>query len=174
MSLYDDVYAAFAAAGVRYVVVGGMAVVLSGHVRATVDLDVVVDLDPQAAGRAMEALGGLGLLPRVPIAPRDFADPAVREGWIRDKHMQVLSFYDPVHSAREVDVFVAYPLDFELLVEEAVPTRVGAVTVPVAAVHHLVQMKLAAGRPRDLEDVEALQRLLQRQRGRDGGTSRDL
>jgi hypothetical protein len=162
MGLYDDVYAAFEAADVRYVVVGGMAVVMSGHVRATVDLDVVVDLAPEAAGRAMGALTDLGLLPRVPVASHDFADPAVREGWIRDKHMQVLSFFDPDHPAREVDVFVSYPLDFELLLAGAVPTRVGDVVVPVAAKHHLIEMKRAAGRPRDLDDIEALQRLIER------------
>ncbi len=167
MGLYDDVYAAFAEANVRYVVVGGMAVVMSGHVRATVDLDVVVDLDPDAASRAMQALSSLGLLPRVPVAAQDFADPAVREGWIRDKHMQVLSFYDPEHLAREVDVFVAYPLDFELLVAAAVPVRTGAAAVPVASKGHLIEMKRAAGRPRDLEDIEALQALLDEEAGRD-------
>jgi hypothetical protein len=167
MGLYDDVYAAFEAAGVRYVVVGGMAVVMSGHVRATVDLDVVVDLTPDAAGRAMDALAGLGLLPRVPIAPRDFADPEVRESWIRDKHMQVLSFFDPQHPAREVDVFVAYPLDFDDLVSGAVATRIGDRTVPVAAKHHLIEMKQAAGRPRDLDDIEALERLIGRESGRE-------
>jgi hypothetical protein len=164
MAMYDDVYAAFEAAGVRYVVVGGMAVVLSGHVRATVDLDVVVDLDPDAAGRAMQALQGLGLLPRVPVAPSDFADPVVRETWIRDKHMQVLSFFDPQHVAREVDVFVAYPLDFEALVAEAVPTRVGDRIIPVAAKHHLVAMKQVAGRPGDLDDIQALVELIERER----------
>lgn len=160
MGLYDDVYAAFEAAGVRYVVVGGMAVVLSGHVRATVDLDVVVDLSPAAAGRAVQALEGLGLLPRVPVAARDLADPDVRAGWIRDKHMQVLSFYDPQRVAKEVDVFVAYPMDFELLLAHAVPTPVGDRLLPVAAKEHLIVMKRAAGRPRDLEDVAALQRLI--------------
>jgi len=146
MVLYDDVYAALEASGVRYVVVGGMAVVMSGHVRATVDLDLVVDLAPDAAVRAMEALQGLGLLPRVPVAPRDVADPDTRAGWIRDKHMQVLSFYDPEHPAREVDVFVAHPLDFEALLAAAVPTRVSDRVVPVAAKHHLIEMKRAAGR----------------------------
>ena len=95
MGLYDDVYAAFEAAGVRYVVVGGLAVVMSGHVRATVDLDVVVDLAPAPALQAVHALEGLGFQPRVPVSATDFADPAIRESWIRDKHMQVLSFYDP-------------------------------------------------------------------------------
>lgn len=167
MGLYDDVYAAFERAGVRYVVVGGMAVVMSGHVRATVDLDVVVDLDPAAAQRAVHALEGLGLQPRVPVSAEDFADPTTRETWIRDKHMQVLSFYDPQHLAREVDVFVAYPLDFEALVARAGPTKVGDRVVPVAAPEHLIEMKRAAGRPRDLEDIEALQRLRDRRTGRD-------
>ena len=165
MGLYDDVYAAFEAAGVRYVVVGGMAVVMSGHVRATVDLDVVIDLDREPALRAMEALRSLGLQPRVPVAPDDFADPTVRQAWIRDKHMQVLSFFDPENLAREVDVFVAYPLDFEAMVRQAVPTPVGERMVPVAALEHLIEMKTQAGRDRDLLDIEALERL--RERGHD-------
>lgn len=159
MSLYDDVYAAFIAAEVRFVVVGGMAVVLSGHVRATVDLDVVVDLEVEPARRAMTALTDLGFLPRVPVRPLDFADPEVRRAWIEDKHMQVLSFYDPDHAAREVDVFVAYPRDFDSLVAAAVPTRVGGAIVPVACIEDLVAMKRAAGRPQDLADIEALERL---------------
>lgn len=158
MSLYDDVYGAFVAADVRFVV-GGMAVVLSGHVRATVDLDVVVDLAPEPARRAMTALTELGLRPRVPVAPLDFADPAVRQGWIETKNMQVLSFYDPQHVAREVDVFVAYPIDFERLVAVAVPTQVAKRTVPVASISDLLEMKRAAGRPQDLADIEALERL---------------
>lgn len=164
MVSYDDVYAALDAADVRYVVVGGMAVVLTGHVRATVDLDVVVDLATEAATRAMRALTGLGLLPRVPVDPLSFADPEVRESWVRDKNMQVLSFYDPDHLAREVDVFVSYPLDFDALVADAVSRRAGSREVRVASIEHLVQMKRAAGRPRDLEDVAALERLRE-QRG---------
>ncbi|MFN2539122.1 MAG: nucleotidyltransferase domain-containing protein [Mycobacteriales bacterium] len=164
MGIYDDVYEAFSAADVRYVVVGGMAVVLSGHVRATVDLDVVIDLDHEPALRAMDALQQLGLLPRVPVAPADFADPEIRRTWIEDKHMQVLSFYDPNNLAREVDVFVSYPLDFELLLQHAVPTQVGEHLVPVAAAEHLIEMKRQAGRAQDLADIEALEGI--RRRGR--------
>jgi hypothetical protein len=79
--------------------------------------------------------------------------------------MQVLSFYDPQNLAREVDVFVAYPLDFELLVQRAVPTRVGGRTVPVAAVEHLIEMKTQAGRAQDLADIEALDRIRERGHG---------
>lgn len=61
----------------------------------------------------------------------------------------MLSFYDPQHLAREVDVFVAYPLDFETLVAYAVPTAVGHRPEPVAAPEHLIEMKRRAGRPAD-------------------------
>ncbi len=44
MTLYEPVLAALDAAGVRFVVVGGVAVVLHGHPRMTADLDLVVDL----------------------------------------------------------------------------------------------------------------------------------
>lgn len=165
MGLYDDVYAALDAADVPYVVVGGMAVVLTGHVRATVDLDIVVDLEPGPALRAVQALQAVGLRPRVPVAAEELADPAVRARWIEDKHMQVLSFFDPQHVAREVDVFVSHPIDFRVLISAAVPTQVGGRTVPVASPHHLIEMKRAAGRPQDLADVAALQRLLERQGG---------
>jgi hypothetical protein len=159
VSRYDDVYESLQVAGVRFVIVGGMAVVLSGHVRMTVDLDLVVDLAPEPAARAMQSLTGLGLLPRVPVRPDDFADPAVRQEWIDTKHMQVLSFHDPQQPAREVDVFVAYPIDFEHLLAAAVPTRVGDRTVLVASIEDLITMKRAAGRTQDLADIEALQRL---------------
>jgi hypothetical protein len=40
----------------RYVLVGGLAVVLHGHLRATGDVDLVVDLDPDQVTRTLSAL----------------------------------------------------------------------------------------------------------------------
>jgi hypothetical protein len=75
---YDDVFRALDAAGVRYVVVGGTAVVLQGHARLTVDLDLVVDLSPEQAAAAVTALTGIGLLARLPVDTESFADAATR------------------------------------------------------------------------------------------------
>lgn len=78
MTIYGDVFAALDAADVRYVVVGGMAVLLHGRVRNTVDLDLVIDLATEPARRAMEALTSLGLRPRAPVDAADFADASPR------------------------------------------------------------------------------------------------
>lgn len=52
MALFEPVLAALDAAEVRYVVVGGVAVVLHGHPRLTADLDLVIDLAAEPASRA--------------------------------------------------------------------------------------------------------------------------
>lgn len=49
MSDFHRIFQALEASGVRYLVVGGVAVVLHGHPRFTADLDLVVSLDPDNA-----------------------------------------------------------------------------------------------------------------------------
>jgi hypothetical protein len=75
-----------------------------GPPRLTVDVDLVVDLDEGQALRAIDALVKLGLRPRVPVNPRDFADRSVREAWIRDRGMQVFSMFDPDRPQDRADI----------------------------------------------------------------------
>lgn len=60
------IFRALAAAGVRFLVVCGLAVVAHGFVRFTADVDLVLDLSPDNARRAIEALQSLGYRPRAP------------------------------------------------------------------------------------------------------------
>lgn len=146
-------------AAVRYVVVGGIAVVLRGHPRLTVDLDLVVHLDPQNALRAMEALEGAGLRPVPPVPARDFADANIRAGWVRDKGMIVFSLRDPDFPIRQVDVFVEHPIDFDALWSRSSVETLDGIDVRVASVDDLLEMKRRAGRPKDILDIEALETL---------------
>lgn len=159
MARYRDVLAALNAAGVSYVVVGGTAVVLQGHVRATVDLDLVVQLDGLHVRTALDVLLGRGLLPRLPVDPYDFADPVVREQWRTERNLTVFSLYDPADAFVEIDLFAGEPLPFTELVSAASHVDVAGVEVPVASRAHLIAMKRAVGRPQDLADVAALERL---------------
>jgi hypothetical protein len=159
MTVYDDVFAALGAAKVRFVVVGGLAVLLRGHARLTVDLDLVIDLRAQQATAAIEALLSVGLVPRPPVDAREFADPSIRADWVANRNMQVFSMHDPNNALREVDLFATDPVPFDELEAEASAVAVGHNTVQVASVRHLIAMKQASGRPQDLEDVAALRAL---------------
>jgi hypothetical protein len=153
---YLSALQALAGANVRFVVVGGVAAVLHGVERLTFDLDVVVELTFSPALATVEALLALGYLARIPVDPRGFADPETRASWINDKGLQVLSFWDPTNQRAQVDVFVSYPLDFEALWSNAEHTRLGDCELRFASARDLAQMKLTAGRPKDLADIRAL------------------
>ncbi len=161
---YEAVFAALERDGVRYLVVGGVAVLLHGHPRFTADLDLVVALDADNARAALSALGGLGYRPRVPVAAEDFADPAKRAEWIRNKQMTVFSLASPEHPLTEVDLFVEEPFPFEEAWQRALWVDLGDVRVAVASLEDLVAMKRRAGRPQDLDDVRLLEAIA-RERG---------
>ncbi|MGZ4129114.1 MAG: DUF6036 family nucleotidyltransferase [Actinomycetota bacterium] len=159
MSIYEPLFEALNARGVRYIVVGGLAVVLHGYARLTVDVDLVVDLSPGEAMKAISALADMGLKPRLPVDPEAFADPAQRREWVEKRNLRVFSMFDPHDPMREVDLFVEEPMPFEDLWRRSIEIAVGSTTARVISKRDLIDMKRSAGRARDLEDVEALEEL---------------
>lgn len=151
-----EIFKALADADVDYAVVGGFAVIMHGHLRATRDLDLVIGLQSENCAKAMAALSGVGLRPRLPVTLADFADPAKREDWTQNRNMLVFQLWDPANPERSVDIFVREPLDFGAMLADAVVKELDGVPIPVASIRHLLQLKQAAGRPQDIEDMEAL------------------
>jgi len=167
-SIFEPVIEALERDGIRYVVVGGLAVVLHGHARLTADVDLAVDLAPEEAARTMETLTRIGLRPRAPVEPDEFADPAARARWREEKGMRVFSLWDPDHPMRVVDLFVENPVDFEGLWNRSEIAQLSTTAVRIASIPDLIGMKELAGRPQDLEDVAALREILRRKEAGDG------
>jgi hypothetical protein len=68
--------------------VGGLAVVAHGYDRFTSDVDPVLDMQAHDLRRALAGFSGLGYRPKGPVPLTHFADPVMREAWIRDKNMR--------------------------------------------------------------------------------------
>ncbi len=157
LELLARVVGALNEAQVRYLVVGGVAVVVHGYPRLTADLDLALALDAPNLRRGLEALGRLGYRPVQPVAVDAFADASVRERWIREKGMQVLSLASDRIPEVPVDVFARLPFDFEQAWTRALRVSLpGGGPMPVVDRETLILMKEAAGRVRDREDVAAL------------------
>jgi hypothetical protein len=146
-------------AHVKYLVVGGVAVVMHGHLRVTADLDLVLKLDKSNLEKAVVALEGLGFRPRAPVSLLQFVDPEIRESWIRDKGLTVFSLWSPNHPGFELDLFVREPFDFEHVYQNAVRVRLDSCVATVIPLEALIALKQSVGRPRDLEDIAALRAL---------------
>lgn len=170
MATFEPTISQLERAKIRYVIVGGLAVVLQGHPRLTMDLDIVVDLEPDNARQAMEALNAAGFRPVAPVDATAFSDPEARRQWIEEKNMIVFSLRDPDEPTRSVDVFVREPIDFVELWSESEVVALPTTAARIASIPHLIRMKQESGRPIDLDDIEAL-RIIHETRSKDEGSS---
>ena len=160
LASFDALVSALGQAGVRYLIAGGLAVNAHGYLRFTKDVDVVVHLVPENIGRAFAALAELGYRPLVPVTATQFGDSSTREGWIRDKGMQVLQFWSDLHRETPVDMFVQEPFDFEDEYRRSLLKPLGRVEVRFVTIPTLIRMKEAADRPQDRIDIEYLRKRL--------------
>ncbi len=159
MSVLRELLRNLVLSDVRFIIVGGVAVVLHGHLRATKDLDLVIDLAPAQARKALQVMLDAGLRPTLPVNALDFADAGIRRSWIEEKNMLVFQMCDPKDARRNVDLFVEAPLDFEEMWDRSVRLRIDDVVVRVASIRDLIAMKQVAGRPQDLDDIAQLEKL---------------
>jgi hypothetical protein len=144
-------------AGVRYLVVGGIAVNAHGYVRLTVDVDLMIQLERENLLRGLRALETLGYRTVLPIRWEDMADPRQRQEWIEQKQMKALKLYSDAHRETSIDVFVDDPLGFDAAYSRVKPFPVADnLDAPVCSYQDLVTLKLQASRPKDLDDLQKL------------------
>lgn len=151
---------ALAEAEIRYIVVEGIAVNAHGYERFTNDVDLVIGLERENILRALHALIAISYRPSIPVTPEEFANSENRRCWSEDKSMLVLKLWSDEHRRTPIDVFIHEPFDFPTTWNKVLWKPVSEnVQMPILDYQSLIQMKLEAGREKDLLDVSALRKL---------------
>ncbi len=140
------VIAALNSAGVRFVVVGGLAVAAHGVVRATRDLDLVAEPSPANLESLAEVLGELG-------AEHPVSDRLTGEALARPVSMELSTRFGEVHVFNRMPGTAPFA---ELLADALVLELEPGVSAAVCSLRHLRQMKRASTRPRDAVDLAEL------------------
>ena len=147
---FDVILALFrslAAQGVRYSVVGGVALNLHGLPRATADLDLFVAADPENVARLRSALLEV------------FSDPSVEEIRAEDLEGDYPAIqYIPPDGGFHVDILSRLGEAFSYDDIESEVRDVEGVAVNVATPRMLVRMKRDTVRAQDRADAERLMR----------------
>jgi predicted nucleotidyltransferase len=138
-------------AGVDFVLVGGLAVNAWGYLRATRDVDLVPDPSPENLGRLDELLVALG--GKVEVGERLLESSAIRTFLRTGDRTLVLT------DLGRIDILQGLPQvpSFAALDERASEVDVGGLMVKVCSLDDLLEMKRASDRPRDRDDLEALE-----------------
>ncbi len=131
-------------AGVRYLIVGGYAVMVYTEPRYTKDLDLWIEPTEPNAQKLFVALAQFGA-PTKNIRPGDFTEP--------DVFFQI--GIEPVR----IDIMTSVPgLDFVPAWERKVIVDFGRESAPVLSREDVLKSKVTAGRIRDRQDVKRLAR----------------
>jgi hypothetical protein len=142
---FRDLLCELNAHGVEFLIVGAHALAAHGHVRATKDLDVWIKPDTANGGRVVAALEAFGA-PTDRCSAADFATPGI-------------TFQIGVAPVR-IDILTTVDgLDFDSAWRGRTRSDYGGEPVSVLSREDLIRNKKASGRPQDLADIEALQRL---------------
>lgn len=156
---YLDLFRSLDAEKVRYLLIGGLALNIHGVERATMDVDLMLALDPENLEAFKRAAAALGLRPSQPITLDGLADPQTRRSWVEEKHMVAFALRPPEPSAPTLDVLVDPPIDFAAAWARRIEKDLGGIHVQLAAIDDLIALKTGTGRLRDQSDIEALQQL---------------
>lgn len=139
------------AAGVDFVVIGGIAVLLHGYPRNTRDLDIAFAYDEAN----LKALGGVLVDLEAELRDVDAGLPFVPD----ERTLRGIELLTLKTAAGWLDVQRRTPgvASYEKLRRGAVRVDMDGFTVLIAGADDLIAMKRAAGRPQDLIDIAALE-----------------
>ena len=137
------------AENVPYTVIGGLSVSIVSQPRPTIDVDLVVWLDPERWPTFLEFAKKYGIQPRTEDA-LEFA---------RQRRVLLLEHRE---SGIGIDVsFGALPFEDEMIKRSRI-VSLGNVTFRVATPEDLIIMKMIAHREKDLRDIENIVRVCPR------------
>jgi hypothetical protein len=144
---FADLLVALTDEDVAFVVVGGYAVALHGHPRATKDIDVLVQPSVENADRVMSGLIRFGApIDAFDVKASDFSQPG-----------NVLQLGVPPY---RIDLITeASGISFEEAQENCRTVTIDGRTIRFIGLDALLKNKRASGRPQDLADVAALEGL---------------
>ena len=129
---------------VRYLIVGGYAVMKYSEPRYTKDLDLWIATDPKNAHAVFSALREFGA-PLTDLSEEDFRDGE--------------SFYQMGRPPLRINIMMSIPgVEFEAAWSRRTDVIIGDRTLQFISLPDLIAAKEASGRPQDLLDAEGLKR----------------
>jgi len=157
----NEILFALTDAEVEFIVGGGVAAVLHGVERVTLDIDLALDMEPANVEKFLQVMQQLGLRPRVLVPARDLMSSEAVRRMVAEKGALVFSFVDFDRPLRHVDIFLQGNLSFGELSRGARKIVIENRVIKIMGIDKLLETKRAITplRDKDLIDIKQLEKL---------------
>ena len=148
---------------VEFIVCGGVALVLHGVERMTVDLDLSLNFKKENMERFLTVMKKAGLVPRAPVPAESLMNDAQRQLMISEKNALVFTFIDPAQPFRQVDIFLSDSHAYRSLEKDMETMLIQNRPVQVVGKERLIELKKLVDPPRekDLFDIKQLEKIIE-------------
>jgi predicted nucleotidyltransferase len=155
LTKFDQLIPLLVTAQVEFIIVGGVAAVVHGSARSTEDLDIVYRRTPENVARLVDALAPLHPYPRG-------APPGLPFRWEERTIWNGLNF-TLATSLGAIDVLgeITGGGSYDDLLPYSERIHLFGVDCLCLGLERLIQVKRAAGRPRDFEAIAELEAILE-------------
>ncbi len=166
MNYLQEIISTLTENGVDFIICGGVALVLHGIERMTMDLDLSVNLDEKNLKKFLRAMKALNLVPRAPVPADSILDEEKRRIMKEEKNALVFTFIDTANPYRQVDVFITDDISYDSLKDHTDEMRVSDSSVRVVSKKKLLEMKKRIENPRDKDifDIRLLEKIIEKAR----------
>ena len=159
MNIYQEIFTKLSGSGVKYMIVGGVAVNLYGFSRFTGDIDIILALDNENLGKLEKLMHQMGYKERLPVSVKDLGDARKLKDFIVEKGMKAFTFISEEKPQLDIDIITKESMDFAQFEMRKTLIEVWGIELPVIDINDLIGMKRNAGRSKDKIDIEALLKL---------------
>jgi len=142
---YAEILSLLQKHNVDFLLVGAYAMAVHGFPRATADIDIFVDANPEKATRLMTVLQEFGAPVQDTTADELSVPGIVFQIGVAPRRIDILTQIDG--------------LTFAQAVRKAQHVQIGDLNIPVISKENLIKNKRASGREKDLLDAKELEKL---------------
>ncbi|HZI52856.1 MAG TPA: nucleotidyltransferase [Chitinophagaceae bacterium] len=134
----------------RFVLVGGLAVLIHGHFRTTKDMDIFYESSEENGRKILDGINEFG-----------FSFLKLTLDDILDKGAYIKLGREPVR----IDLFCDLPgVSFDEVYRDAIDYDEEGLQLKVIHINHLIENKTKVGRLQDLDDVKKLKKIIEKRK----------
>jgi hypothetical protein len=157
-----DILVSLSTKGVKFIVFGGVAVVLHGVERMTLDLDISLQMSKENIYLFLEVMSEFQMTPRPPVPAEILYDQELIKYIIEEKNALAFTFIDKNKPYKQVDVLIHPDLSYDKWINKTENIEIFGHTICILSKQAIIELKqnLKEPRDKDLIDIKELKKTI--------------